>query len=386
MNRAAHYDWKGNFDINVRFLRKMGLWPEGDGTYKPGLYTLYAAFMVTLFPTSHILSELIDIYFVRDNLEAVVGIIYVTLIEIMAWIKIYFVITRIQVLKERMENLKADWFQPKDRDQFLMIEPSINFWKVVYKILLVACFACNFFWLIPLLTRRSGDKNLPFLVWYPFDCSKSPYFDIMYVYQICSTSYCTLVHTNVDTLISGFNVYIGCQLDMLSDNLRDMEKCGNDKFNVGDDLINCVIYHKQILSFIDGCNQFFNVILFWHLIISGVTIGITMFQLTLVKPMSSEFFSILWYGFSITVQIFMYCWFGNEVEVKSNLVSYAAFESDWTDLPEDVKKNLIIFITNVSEPVRISAFNLLQLSLDTFTRILKTAWSYFALLTQLTTT
>jgi hypothetical protein len=35
-----------------------------------------------------------------------------------------------------------------------------------------------------------------------------------------------------------------------------------------------------------------------------------------VVPFSSEFFSCLSFTFSMTVEIFMYCWFGNEVEVK----------------------------------------------------------------------
>jgi hypothetical protein len=70
--------------------------------------------------------------------------------------------------------------------------------------------------------------------------------------------------------------------------------------------------------------------------VSGTAIGLSMFQLTLVRrrlfkkdllkrfiriafqlvPLSSEFFSLLSYGLAITVQIFMYCWFGNEVEIK----------------------------------------------------------------------
>ena len=246
MGKVEQYNWKGNFDINIRILRKMGLWPEGEGTYKPGFYMLYSAFMVTLFPTCHILSELADIYFVLDDLETVVGIIYITLIEIMALIKVYFVITRMKIIKERMENLKADWFQPKDRQQTLMIEPSITFWKLVYKMFIVACLGCNFFWLIPLVIQQSEEKTLPFLAWYPIDCSESPYFEIAYIYQLSSTVYCTLVQTNVDTLISGFNVYIGCQLDMLSDNLRRIAMAENYD-NAGDNLIKCIIYHKQIL-------------------------------------------------------------------------------------------------------------------------------------------
>ena len=32
--------------------------------------------------------------------------------------------------------------------------------------------------------------------------------------------------------------------------------------------------------------------------------------------MSNEFYTLFSYGVAITVQIFMYCWFGNEVEIK----------------------------------------------------------------------
>jgi hypothetical protein len=35
-----------------------------------------------------------------------------------------------------------------------------------------------------------------------------------------------------------------------------------------------------------------------------------------VAPLSSEFYSLLSYGIAIILQIFMYCWFGNEVQVK----------------------------------------------------------------------
>ncbi|KAJ3663628.1 hypothetical protein Zmor_007871 [Zophobas morio] len=52
----------------------------------------------------------------------------------------------------------------------------------------------------------------------------------------------------------------------------------SDNFNKG--LIECVLHHKIILSFVEGC-KFFNWIFVCHLIINGVAIGITMFQLTM---------------------------------------------------------------------------------------------------------
>ncbi|KAJ3645578.1 hypothetical protein Zmor_007880 [Zophobas morio] len=384
MALVEHYDWKSNLEINLMIMRGMGLWPKGDETYTPGFYMVYSGIMVTLV-ACHLLSEMINIYFVFDDLEAVVGIIYIILIEIMAGIKAYFVIVKMKVLKDAIVTLRSDhWFQPKNLDQKLIIQPSIDFWKLVYKVFLSACFGCNLFWMIPLLNMKSDDKRLPFLAWYPFDVKVTPLFEITYVYQLVCTGYLTMISVNVDALICVFNVYIGCQFDMLCDNLRNFVSLDNETaLDIGKKFVTCVRHHKKILKFVEGCSQFFNWILFWHLIISGVSIGITMFQLTLMVPLSTEFFSLLSYGCSIILQIFMYCYFGNEVQVKSDLVAYAPFESQWTDLPENIKMNIIIFVGNVLRPVKISAFNIFILSLETFMKILKTAWSYFALLYQL---
>ncbi|XP_044270070.1 odorant receptor Or2-like [Tribolium madens] len=109
-----------------------------------------------------------------------------------------------------------------------------------------------------------------------------------------------------------------------------------------------------------------------------------MFQLTIVVPLSSEFYSFLFYANSIISQIFIYCWFGNEVQTKSDKISQAIFESGWTDFPLKTKKDLVFLLMRTREPIKVSAFNLFSLSLDTFMRILRTSWSYFALLHQVT--
>ncbi|RZC37375.1 hypothetical protein BDFB_006393 [Asbolus verrucosus] len=35
-----------------------------------------------------------------------------------------------------------------------------------------------------------------------------------------------------------------------------------------------------------------------------------------VVPFSSEFFSLISYANAVLVEVFMYCWFGNELELK----------------------------------------------------------------------
>ncbi|KAJ3645574.1 hypothetical protein Zmor_007877 [Zophobas morio] len=376
----VHHEWKRTINLNILFMRIMGLWPRKNEIYKPGFYMVYGGLMVTFFVVWHIATQVINIYFVRNQLETVAAIIYLLLIEITASLKVFFLIKNTKKLKERISLLKSNWFPRTNHEQKVLIETSIKSWISIYRMLVVLCTSwIAFSMTYPLLDASAGEKRLPFLAWYPYDYKISPLYEITYSIQVIGSSYLTFVHLCVDNLNYIMNVYIKCQFDMLSDNLRNFTKISSD-FNKG--LIECVLHHKRILSFVEG-SKFFNWIFVCHLIINGVAIGITMFKLTMVVPFSTEFYTLVTYEFAVTNQIYMYCWYGNEVELSSDLVSYAAFESDWTELPEDVKKNLFIFVLNVIEPIKISAFNVFYLSLDTFKTILKTAWSYFALLDQL---
>ncbi|KAJ3663589.1 hypothetical protein Zmor_007836 [Zophobas morio] len=375
-----YYDWESNLKIHLQFLRVMGLWPSGDKSFTPGLYMLYS-YTIVLLVACHVFFLTINIYFVRHDLEAVVANMYILLATIVTKIKAWFLLINIKVLKARLVDLQNFYsFQPKNPNQTLLIENSLKTWRFIFTSFVLTCFGCNLFWMVPLLLT-SGEKMLPFLAWYPFNTKVSPVFEITYVYQMFCTSYLTLVSLNVDPLVCIFNVYIACQFEMLSDNLKKF--ASGDLDEARENFLSCITHHRQILSFLKGCNQFYKWIVFWHLIISGISIGIGMFQLCSVAPLSTEFYSLVSFESAVIVQISMYCYFGNNVEVTSNLVSYALFESGWPDLSENMKKELLIFTANVQQPVKVSCFNIFMLSLDTLLKILKTAWSYFALLSNL---
>lgn len=248
MDFTEYYDWTKNFEMNLHIMWFMGLWPRSDKI--EGIYEIYSKIMVSLFVVFHLLTQVINIYFVRDNLESVVGIIYIILIAFVATFKVYYVLKNMDILKEQIVTLKSDWFQPINNHQKLLIEPSINFWKNIYKVLLLMCVSCNTFWMIyPLLDSSLQEKRLPFLAWYPFDYKISPYYEITYIFQTLSTMYFTLIHINIDTIISGFNVYAGCQFDLLGDNIRHFADSCRNNSDVNTCLINCILHHKKILRY-----------------------------------------------------------------------------------------------------------------------------------------
>ncbi|KAJ3663643.1 hypothetical protein Zmor_007884 [Zophobas morio] len=376
------YDWNSTLKLHIVSLKILGLWPH-KLTYKFNLYAIWTFLLFTTFIICHCTFQAINLYLLRDDLSAVVGIFYILLIKILSFFKGYYLIKNTSLLNDVLQILEDDIFQPKNTSQEEMVKSNVGLWKIFRHALVFTYYGCNSFFAIYPLFDKTEERRLPFLAWYPYDSQASPAYEITYVYQVLAVVYNTSVHLHVDSLVCVFNMYAACQFEILTDNLKTFVK--ENENVVGENnrlLLKCVQHHKSILEYIQKCNVFFNWIVFFQFFVSSISIGITMYHLTLVVPLSNQFNSLILYWSAIVVQIFLYCFFGNEVQVTSDKLSYAAFESNWMELSVATKKMLIFFTMNLQKPVQLSALDLFYLTLDTFMRIMKTAWSYFAFLHQ----
>ncbi|XP_068912914.1 odorant receptor Or1-like [Tenebrio molitor] len=379
------FDWKLTIRLNIILLKVVGLWPKGDETYKCNLYTAYAIISGTLFTIGHNLLQTINLFFIYNNLEAVTATIFVSLTQLLAILKSYYLVQNMGILKQLMVTLNSEMFQPKNAKQKILIEPNLSFWKTIFRAYWGNACCTLFLWAVfPIIDNTVKEFRLPLLVWYPYNTKISPLYEITYIYQIICCYFICIINISVDTLIAALNMYIGAQCDILCDDLRNIDDYSKNSSVdiVNERWINCIMHHKEILRFSENSHRFFNWIVLIQFFTSAVSIGLTMFQLTVVIPFTSEFYSFFFYLMSVTVEIFMYCWFGNEVEIKSSNIPYATFESNWIDATEETKKNILFFVLRCKKPIKMSALNLFYLSLDTFMKILRTSWSYFAVLHQ----
>ncbi|XP_037025628.1 odorant receptor 94a-like [Bradysia coprophila] len=78
--------------------------------------------------------------------------------------------------------------------------------------------------------------------------------------------------------------------------------------------------------------------------------------------------------------IFMITYFGNEIMLSSNRLSYNLFESNWYNQPQSTKMCIIIFGEHLKQPQAIVIGKLYPLTLETFTKILNSAYSMFNIL------
>nr|QGW45418.1 odorant receptor 45 [Bradysia odoriphaga] len=79
-------------------------------------------------------------------------------------------------------------------------------------------------------------------------------------------------------------------------------------------------------------------------------------------------------------EVFMITYFGNEIMLSSNRLSYSLFESDWYNQPQSTKKCIIIFGEYLKQPQVLLVGKLYPLTLETFNKITNSAYSMFNIL------
>ncbi|RZC32444.1 7tm 6 domain containing protein, partial [Asbolus verrucosus] len=351
------FDWKKTIKPNIIMLKLLGLWPKGDESYGCNIYSVYGIASVIFYQVGHTFFQMVNLFMILDDLKAVTGSVYVVLMCISIVLKSYGLMKNMPILKQLMITVNCDLFQPRNLQQIVLVQPNLRAWKAIARTFwFFATGYAIFGALFPILDKTFKDYRLPFLAWYPYNIRKSPQYELTYIYQVLAGNFLSMSNVNVNTLIAALNMYIASQFDILCDDLKNMNN-KDPSMDANQKLRNCIRHHKEIFRFADTANQFYNWLLFVEFFVDGFSIGITMFQLTVVAPLSSEFWSFFFYANAISTQIFMYCWFGNEVEIKSRKLHYAAFEADWTDFPAEIKQDLVIFITRVQRSLQISAFD-----------------------------
>ena len=92
-----------------------------------------------------------------------------------------------------------------------------------------------------------------------------------------------------------------------------------------------------------------------------------------------DFFLFLSYLAAITMEIYLPCYYGNNLRIASEKLSTKLFHTDWICESEDFKIAMKLFMENVKKPIIISALNIFDLNLDNFIKVCNFAYSLYAL-------
>nr|QGW45390.1 odorant receptor 17 [Bradysia odoriphaga] len=147
------------------------------------------------------------------------------------------------------------------------------------------------------------------------------------------------------------------------------------------DLKTSIVAHLHLRQLTNEVESFFADIFLIQFGVSGLCICGSTYCLAFdISENLLERFIYVFVFFYYIAELFMITYFGNEIMLSSNRLSYNLFESNWYDQPQSTKKFVLIFGEYMKQPQVLVIGKLYPLTLETFTRILNSAYSMFNIL------
>ncbi|XP_025161891.1 odorant receptor Or2-like isoform X1 [Harpegnathos saltator] len=218
-------------------------------------------------------------------------------------------------------------------------------------------------------------RDLTFKAWFPFDYSVSVIYYFLYIHQIISMALCSFLSVASDCFISGLLLHISCQIEILEYRLSQF---ANNQAKLSE----CVSYHYRIFEFADMLNDKLVIVIGSQFIGSCLVMCCLLFRITVSKSTSMYMETIMCMA-CVLMAIFYYCWFGNEVRLKSLELSESIYKMKWPDLNNDVKKCFLIIMNRATSlPIKFTSARIVPLNLESFVVVLKMSYSVFNLMRQ----
>ncbi|KAL0116285.1 hypothetical protein PUN28_011245 [Cardiocondyla obscurior] len=363
--------------LTFKILMVCGCWvPDSWRTpYKRLVYHVYTVFIILLIHT-FMLSQLMDLILIVDNADDFTDNFYMLLAMIVSCCKMFTLLMNRSNIAMLIDILEKKPCRPIQSDE---IEIQQKFDKHVQTNML--CYAicvettCLCIAVTSLLTEfRKG--RLTFRAWLPFDYSSSSLFRIVYVHQLISLTAGSILQVACDGLICGLLVHVCCQIEIIECRLRKLA----DKRP--DILRESVLQHNHVFKFARLVNEKFKLTIVIQFVVSTLVVCFNLYQFTKSTALRAQYIQLIMYMGCMLSQIFFYCWYGNEVKLKSRQLVDKIFDIEWFELSKHNKQSLLMIMKRSSRPIELTSAYVISMNLDSFVNLLKTSYSAYNILKQ----
>ncbi|XP_070518807.1 odorant receptor 49b [Cardiocondyla obscurior] len=238
-------------------------------------------------------------------------------------------------------------------------------------------------------SNATTTRTLPYAC--PVEVHRSPYYEIMYVVQLCSMINVGLTCAGVDTVgpvlvltVCGHFKVLNARLSRINE--RDSGRKGsrstsrsaativpsrerNDhspenraKFN----LDACVYYHQMMLELCKEVESLTNTIFLTQLLGSTYNVSLVGFKLVGDDPDKFKYTTQLLIA---VIQLFLCNWAANVLLTESQDVARAVYFVPWYHFPYRLRRSVNIIAMRSQKPAQLTAGYIIPLSLQTFASV-----------------
>ncbi|KYQ56938.1 Odorant receptor 46a, isoform A [Trachymyrmex zeteki] len=333
------FAWRKNENICIRFLRFC---------YRYAIFLLIYEF--TIF-------DVIEMIRMRDHVQELTEGLFLGLTFLTLCVKYANFLLRESELSDLLDSLRVKMCQPRNSMEKLIIEQHSRRAKWSSILFMMISYMTGFgFMVTPALgLLKESERVLPLKSYIPYSVSNLLPYLATYLQQFLTLFYGIMLNVTFDCLVYGFTIQVCAQIELMCCRLTDSLK-NSGRISSGE--------NRETSASIVECVKH-------HLLVN-----------ILKKLLSFEFLSMFLYLSGILLQLFYYCWYGNELELKSKDIATAVYSCDWTMVTPRERRSLMLIMISSQKGIMFSYHGIFALSLNTFTWICRTSYSAYNLLQQ----
>ncbi|XP_049303921.1 putative odorant receptor 85d [Bactrocera dorsalis] len=244
------------------------------------------------------------------------------------------------------------------------------------------------------LAARVVGKTLPYNCWTPFDWHVNDWrYYPMYLTQIAAGQACLSGQLANDLLLSAVAVQLIMHYRQLARRIElhvagggggSGSKWRTAATNVCREqdlsfLRSVIAYHQQILNLSQALNDVFGISLFISFASTALIICFVLFQITIGANIDA-IIMLAFFLFCSLVQIFLICYYAQQILEASEYISYAVYNHNWFDSDLRYRKMLIYIMARAQKPSKLQATALVIVSMPTMTDLLQLSYKGFAVI------
>ncbi|CRL02772.1 CLUMA_CG016011, isoform A [Clunio marinus] len=361
------------FKLTFFILKKIGMLQDGEQSwiyFVCGYFFHFIVIYVYIFGQLTYLINAADLMDFSEGLALTTTFIALSLRSINFFRKINKIKTSVEALNKLLRKTDHE-ASIKDRK---FIRQEVSF---CYKVYLAFLFS-------GILTLTSGafvpviNNKVPYKFWFPFDTNKetsevgfwiASYILVLHSFPtgILDISLCML-----PVIFMAFAIGL---LRELSERLK--------KIKTIEELVQCVTIHQEIKLFIKDIHGNFAETIFFQGIMSSLTLCTGVFTMSVTENLT-QLIRIITFLIPMLLEIFLPCYFGNELSIASSTLTTSIFQSNWIDGDMTFKRALMIFTECNRKELKITSLGLFDVNIATFSSIGRSAYSVFNVLKQST--
>ncbi|KAJ8679832.1 hypothetical protein QAD02_015619 [Eretmocerus hayati] len=379
--------------IPFKILKMCGLWrPVSFTGWKVIVYNVYSCIVfITLVTIAiFVLLAVCAIPFTHELFAETVFLMF-------ALFNATFKATNILISRKRfllmLDMLQEDnWRELNNTEEIRIQEKYLNTSRNISKYFTIAVFiAIVLRCVAPLLDTSGSGPQLPVLAFCPCDITSKRCYWILYWHQAIGTGVATLTHAAKDCLINALLLQTCAQLDILKVRIRRIPEiceeariCKDPSHRIialEKKLISaCVKDHQSIFELARVLNESLEVMLFGQIAVTLPNLCLSIFLLSKTPIASIDFMMTVQFFSAVVIELFFFCWYGNEVTLHSLDVETAVNEMNWETLSVPSRKDLIMLMVRTSRPILFRVGPIMNMNVVSFLSIMKSSYSAFSVL------